>query len=339
MGEQFMRAWCLESRIGPPGLSLREVPDPVPAADEFLIEIEGSALNRADLLQTKGLYPAPEAEHEIPGLEFVGRILEIGAEAQLNFDSGPSVKTGDRVVGLVAAGAWAERIAVPGALLVPLPEDAAAGARGGIAECALTVFDALRLQGELSAGQDVLVHAGSSGIGTAALRIVHEYGARFLTTASSRKCGALRELGADLVVDYESSEFAEAVLEFTEGRGVDLILDTLGGEALGANLRCLKPRGTIVTIGLLAGARGDLDLGRLMMKRATLKGSVLRSRGIEEKAALVASFRRELGLAFAAGRLDPVVDSRFSFLHLPQGLERLRRRKHLGKILIDLESS
>lgn len=333
-----MRAWCLEDRIGPKGLSLKEIPDPEPSGGEFLLRIEGTALNRADLLQTKGLYAAPEAVHEIPGLEFVGTILEAGPSASLRTEDGRALGPGDRVIGLVAEGAWAERIAVSGDLLIPWPEEQPSADAGGIAECALTVFDALRRQGDLRRGQTVLVHAGSSGIGTMAQRIVAHYGARILTTCSSAKVEAVRAWGADLVVDYGQQDFAEEVRAFTEGAGVDLILDTLGGGALDANLRSLRSGGLMVTIGLLSGLRGELDLGRLLTRRLRLRGSVLRSRRHDEKAALVADFRREMSGALAAGTLSPCVDTRFAFEDIPDALHRLHQRAHVGKILIDLET-
>ncbi|MEZ6196844.1 MAG: NAD(P)H-quinone oxidoreductase [Planctomycetota bacterium] len=327
-----MRAWRLEDRSGPTGLSLSELPDPVPGPRDCLVEIAATALNRADLLQTRGHYPGHDEPAAVPGLEFSGRVLEVGSEVTR---FGP----GDAVIGLVAEGAWAERIAVREELLLALPPAADLVAAGGIAETALTVHDALRRQGGLGPGRTALVHAGSSGIGSAAPAIARELGARIALTVSTRKRELVATRGADLLIDYETEDVPARVREWTEGRGVDVVLDTLGGGALADNQRCLAHRGTMVVIGLLAGARGELDLGRLLTGRQHLIGSVLRSRSLEEKAALVAEFEAELGGALRAGRLAPLVDSVLPFARLPEGLERMRRREHCGKIVVDVAGS
>lgn len=318
-----MQAHVIESHDGPRGLVLSEVPDPVPEPGQLLVEIEAVALNRADLLQCHGKYPGPPMDHEIPGLEFSGVVRSETA--------GSDLASGDRVMGLVSGGAFAERIAVRPELLLRLPDrlDAVSGA--AVPEAHLTAYDALVLQAGLREGAQVLVHAVASGVGLAALQIAGEVGARVAGTCSAGKVARVQELGAELVVD-RAEEFVAPVREWAPN-GVAAILDLVGGQNVDAGLRMLASQGTIVVLGLLAGRHANVDLARLLARRARLMGSVLRGRTLAEKADLVASFQSALGPALAAGRLAPVIDSVLPFAELGKGLERMAANANVGKIV------
>lgn len=324
-----MRAVVLESYGGPEVLTIRDVPDPVPGPEEVLVQVHSTALNRADLMQRMGFYPGPNMEHEIPGMEFAGVIIAVG-------DRVTERGVGDEVMGIVGGGAYAEKLTVHERQTMSIPTSVGLADAAAIPEVWITAFDALVAQGGLTSGRSALVHAGASGVGTAAIQIAKGVGARIAVTASSGKVQACRDLGADLVVDYTSEDFVEKVREFTGGVGVDVILDVIGGDCLGRNLKCVKSKGAIVQVGAMGSGTAEIDLMRLLVGRARLIGTVLRARPIDEKVAITQRFVAEMLPLFDSGDLKPVIDSRYPLDDIAAAHEHMAANANIGKILIDL---
>ncbi len=327
-----MRAIVLEDHGGPEVLTLRDVPDPEPGPEEVVVDVVATALNRADLLQRRGAYPepGPPRDHEIPGMELAGRVVARGRRAT-------AWSTGDEVMGIVGGGAYAERIAVHERQLLPIPRTVAVADAAAIPEVWITAFDALVAQGRLTSGRWALVHAGASGVGTAAIQIARAIGARVLVTTSTAKVAACRDLGADLVVDYTAGEdFVAAARVATEGHGVDVVLDVVGGDYLAGNVQALRTGGTIVQVGVMGGGRATFDLAALLPKRATVVGTVLRARPLEEKIAITGRFGREVLPLFDDGRLRPVIDRRYPLDAIADAHRYMETNANVGKILIDV---
>jgi len=290
-----MRAVVLHEYGGPDVLTLEEVADPVPGPDEVLIDIAATALNRADLLQRKGLYPDPRrAQPEILGLEFAGVVAAIGPRVRL-------WKPGDRVMGIEAGGAYAEKIAVHERQLLAVPENLELADAAAIPEVFLTAWDALVVQGGLTSGRWALVHAGASGVGTAAIQIAKAIGANIAVTCSPGKAELCLSLGADLVLKRSPHDWlVDALASMPDG--FSTILDVVGGEEIDRNLQVVAQRGTIVQVGLMAGGSVQVNASLLMSKRAHWVGTMLRSRPIEEKVALTRRFAAEMLPLFDDGR-------------------------------------
>ena len=324
-----MRAVVIESHGGPEVLAVRDVPDPVPGPDEVVVAVRSAALNRADLLKRRGFYPGPAMDHEIPGLELAGTVMARGARVT-------SWQDGDAVMGIVAGGAQAERIAVHERQLLPVPEALDLADAGAVPEVFLTAWDALVVQGGLTSGRTALVHAGASGVGTAAIQLAKALGADVVVTASAGKLEACRSLGADAAVDYATEDFVEVCRQVTDGRGVDVVLDVIGGDYLDRNVAALATGGTIVQVGVMGGGTTALNLGMLLPKRATLRGTVLRSRPIEEKLAVTQRFGREVLPLLADGRLRPVIDRRFALEDVAAAHEVMEANANVGKLVLDV---
>jgi putative PIG3 family NAD(P)H quinone oxidoreductase len=325
-----MRAVVLSEHGGPEVLELAEVDDPVPGPEEVVVAVASTALNRADLLQRMGLYPepGPPRAHEIPGMELAGRVAAVG-------DRVTAWSVGDAVMGIVSGGSYAEQVAVHERQLVPVPDAVPLADAGAIPEVFLTAWDALVLQGGLTAGRWALVHAGASGVGTAAIGLCGALGASVIVTTSTAKVAACRKLGADVVVDYSAGEdFVEAAREATDGRGVDAVLDVIGGDYVDRNVAALRTGGTIVQVGVMGGGRAEVNIGALLPKRATLVGTVLRPRPLEEKVALTQRFGREVLPWFASGELRPIVDSRFALADVADAHRRMESNANIGKIVL-----
>lgn len=324
-----MRAVTISKYGGPEVLALSEVPEPSPGPDEILVAVRATALNRADLLQRMGFYPGPTAEHEIPGMEFAGTVVGLGervVEAEL----------GDEVMGIVGGAAYAERLVVNERQTMPIPGSVALPDAAAIPEVWITAFDALVVQGGLTSGRAALVHAGASGVGTAAVQICKALGARVAVTCSAGKVERCRALGADLVIDYGVEDYVEAVMDLTAGKGVDVILDVVGGDYLARNVAAVAERGRIVQVGVMGGGDAGIPLGALMSKRAALIGTVLRARPLEEKIAISRSFATEILPLFDSGVLHPVIDRRFTLEQIADAHRYMESNANVGKILIDL---
>lgn len=324
-----MRAVVLFDHGGPEVLNLTEVPDPEPGPEEVLVEIVATALNRADLLQRRGFYPGPPMDHEIPGMELSGRVVAGGARAR-------AWNPGDQVMGIVGGGAYAEQIAVHERQLMPVPVTVELGDAAAIPEVFITAWDALVRQGGLTSGRVALVHAGGSGVGTAAIQIAKALGASVIVTASTGKVDRCRELGADVVVDYTADDYVEAARSHTGGRGVDVVLDVVGGDYLARNLDALAVGGRIVQVGVMGDAKATFPLGALLPKRATLVGTVLRARPIEEKIAVTQQFRAEMLPLFETGALAPVIDSRYPLDQIADAHRHMESNANVGKIVVEL---
>jgi putative PIG3 family NAD(P)H quinone oxidoreductase len=324
-----MRAVVLESYGGPEVLALGDVPDPVPGPEEVVVGIVATALNRADLLQRRGLYPGPATAHEIPGLELAGRVVARGERVT-------AWNLGDAVMGIVGGGGYAERIAVHERQLLPVPASVPLRDASAIPEVWITAHDALVTQGGLTSGRVALVHAGASGVGTAAIQIVRAMGASIVVTTSAAKVDACLALGADRVVDYATHDFVAAAHELTAGRGVDVVLDVIGGDYVDRNIDAVAVGGRIVQVGVMGGGVTPVNVGKLLPRRAALIGTVLRARPIEEKIAATRRFAHEVLPLFDAGLVRPVIDSRFPLEAVAEAHERMEANANVGKILLEV---
>jgi NADPH2:quinone reductase len=323
-----MRAVVLTSHGGPEVLGLSTVSDPVPAPDEILVTVAATALNRADILQRKGFYPNPfPTEHDIPGMEFSGTVAKVGERVS-------AWRVGDQVMGIVAGGAYAEKLVIHERQAMRIPLGMSLVDAAAIPEVFITAWDALVLQGGLTSGRWALVHAVASGVGTASIQICRAIGASVIGTCSSAKVQQVRALGADVVVDYTQDDFVAAAREVTEGRGVDVVLDSVGGDYLDRNVAALAVQGRIVQIGVMAGGAGSFNLGALLPKRAALIGTVLRARPLEEKIAISRRFAHEILPLFDSGILRPVVDRRFTLDEIAEAHAYLESNANVGKVLV-----
>lgn len=322
-----MRAVVLERYGGPEVLTIRDVPEPVPGPDEVVVEVVSTALNRADLLQRMGRYRGPAMAHEIPGLELAGRVVAAG-------DRATRWSAGDVVMGIVGGGAHAERAAVHERQLVPVPDGVPLADAGAIPEAFLTAWDAMVLQGGLAPGGSVLVHAGASGVGTAAIQYAKGIGGRVVATASARKLDACRAMGADLAVDRDGGDVLGAVAELTGGEGVDVVLDLVGGEKLPADVEAVRSLGRIVVVGLVAGSSSSAPLGLLLAKRVSVIGTVLRARPLEEKLAVTQRFAREVLPFLVTGACRPVIDSRYAFDDIAGAHRHMESNANVGKLVL-----
>ena len=325
-----MRAVVLHSHGGPEVLTIEEVPDPEPGPEEVLVEIRSTAVNRADLLQRMGFYPNPFPEAlEIPGLELAGIVRAIGERVRL-------WHLGDEVMAITGGGGYAERAVIHERQLMAVPGSISVTDAGAIPEVFITAWDALVVQGGLTSGRWALVHAGASGVGTAAIQLVKALGGRVVVTCSGGKVDACRALGADVVVDYGSEDFVSAVADATDGRGVDVVLDVIGGDYVNRNVRSCRVGGHIVQVGVMGGGSTMVDVGALLPKRLRLTGTVLRARPIEEKIAVSRRFASEVLPLFEDGRLRPVIDSRYPLAQIADAHVRMAENVNVGKIVIDV---
>ncbi len=324
-----MLAVVLTSYGEPDVLTLTDVPEPRPGPEDIVVDVVTTALNRADLLQRRGLYPGPKADHEIPGMEFSGRVGAVG-------DAVAAWSVGDEVMGIVGGGAYAERLAIHERQALPVPSSVPVADAAAIPEVFLTAFDALVVQGGLTSGRWALVHAGASGVGTAAIQIAKAIGARVAVTASKGKHDRCLELGADLVIDYRTESFADVVADATGGAGVDVVLDVVGGEYTIENISSLRIGGRLIQVGVMGRQKVELPLGMLLPKRASIIGTVLRARPVEEKIALTQRVRAELLPLFDQGLLAPVIDSRFALADIAEAHRHMESNANIGKILVDV---
>ena len=324
-----MRAVVLRSHGGPESLTIEDIDDPHGGPEDVVVRVRATALNRADLLQTMGMYPNPRpAAFEIPGLEFAGTVDSVGDRVTM-------WKTGDEVMGIEAGGAYAEKIVTHERQLMRVPSTVGVADAAAIPEVFLTAWDALVLQGGLTSGRWALVHAGASGVGTASIQIAKAIGARIAVTCSSGKMELCRSLGADLVLERSPSNWlAEATAAVPDG--FDTILDVIGGEEIDRNLQSVAVRGRIVQVGLMAGGNVPVNVGMLMGRRATWIGTTLRVRPIEEKVAVTRRFAAEMLPLFDSGVLKPVIDSRYPFDEIAEAHRHMIANANAGKIMIDI---
>jgi putative PIG3 family NAD(P)H quinone oxidoreductase len=324
-----MRAVVITGYGGPEVLQVMEVPEPLPGPGEVLVEVVSSALNRADLLQRMGLYPGPQMEHEVPGLEFAGRVSAVG-EGVTRWSEG------NEVMGITGGAAHAERLVVHADQAVRVPVGTPLEMAGALPEVFITAWDALVLQGGLREGGTALVHAGASGVGTAAIQLCGMLGATVVVTASAGKVARCLELGADRAVDYASQDWVSVVAEATDGRGADVVLDVIGGDYLDRNADALAVGGTIMQVGLMGGGKATFGLGKLLSKRARLVGTTLRARSLEEKVALSRAFEDRVVPGFEDGNLQVVVDRRYPLADIAEAHAYMETNASVGKIALDV---
>ena len=323
-----MRAVVLTRHGGPEVLEVCRIDDPVHGPEEVLVDVVATALNRADLLQRMGMYPNPFPEGpEVPGLEFAGVVSAVGARVR-------SHAVGDRVMGIVNGGAYAEKLAVHERQVMPVPVGMSLTDAAAIPEVFITAWDALVVQGGLTSGRWALVHAGASGVGTAAIQICKTIGARVAVTCSTSKVATCLELGADLVVDYTSQDFVTEVAAATGARGVDVVLDVIGGDYVERNVAVLAVKGRIIQVGVMAGKPVPFNVGALLAKRASITGTVLRARPLEEKIAITQQFAAEMLPLFEQGRLRPVVDSTYQLAEVAEAHRHMAANANAGKIVV-----
>ena len=324
-----MRAVVLTEYGDPDVLTLTDVPDPTYGPEDVLVDVRTTALNRADLLQRRGLYPGPPTDHEVPGMEFSGAVSAVGSAVS-------DWQVGDEVMGIVSGGAYAERLAVNQRQVLRVPSSVTLEDAAAIPEVFLTAFDAMVVQGGLASGRWALVHAGGSGVGTAAIQIAKAMGARIAVTASAGKIARCLELGADAAIDYRSESFADRVAELTEGRGVDVVIDVIGGEYTIDNIKSLRVGGRLIQVGVMGKQKVELPLGMLLPKRVALIGTVLRARPLEEKAALTQRVAAELLPLFDNSQLRPIIDSRYTIGEIAAAHAYMETNANFGKILVDV---
>lgn len=325
-----MRAITAPDPGGPEALRLGEVADPQPGPGDLLVDVAATAVNRADVLQRTGHYPPPPGASDVLGLELSGRVAAVS-------DAVTGWAVGDRVCAVVAAGGYAERAIVPAATALPVPEGLDLVEAAAVPEVFSTAHDNVFTRGRLTAGETLLVHGGSSGVGTAATQLATRAGARVLVTAGSAdKLDACAALGADAGINYRDEDWVARVAALTDGRGVDVVCDIIGADYLDSNLRSLATEGRLVIIGLMGGPKAEINLGRLLVNRLSVVASTLRARSVAEKAAVAARLRADVWPGFADGSLRPVVDRVYSWEDAPDAHARMESSAHIGKIVLQV---
>ena len=324
-----MRAVLCDGAGGPEVLTIGTCPKPLPGPGQLLVRVKACALNRADLLQRMGRYPPPPGEPEILGLELAGDVELTGEGVEI-------FTPGDKVFGLVGGGAYAEFALLDARMAVPMPNGWSYLDATAVPEVFFTAAETLFTVGGLAAGETVLIHAGGSGVGTAAIQLAQFRGARaFVTAGSDEKIQRCVELGAAAGINYKTENFADRVQTLTDGGGVDLIEDFIGAENLERNLACLRPRGRLVLIAMMGGAKAELDLGIILRKRLRVAGFVLRPQSLPEKRAITERFQQHWLPALTSGDLRPVIDRTYPIAEVAAAHEWMGQNRNFGKILLD----
>ncbi|GAB4574025.1 MAG: NAD(P)H-quinone oxidoreductase [Rhodothalassiaceae bacterium] len=327
-----MKAAIFDGKGGPDVIRLVERPDPEPGPGEVLISVVAAGINRPDVAQREGRYPPPPGASDIPGLEVSGHVLALGPGVT-------GFAPGDAVCALVTGGGYAERVVAPVATVLPAPKSLPLAHAAGLPETVFTVWSNLFDRGALAPHEWALVHGGSSGIGSMAIQIARAFDAHIIVTAGSEaKCAFCLGLGADAAINYRERDFVAEIEALTGGRGVDVVLDMVGGDYVPRNIACLAPDGRHVSIAFLRGAETKLSLASVMMKRLTLTGSTLRARPLDFKAALAESVREFVWPLIGDGRIAPVIDSRFPLEEAANAHRHMDSGQHMGKILLDISA-
>jgi putative PIG3 family NAD(P)H quinone oxidoreductase len=323
-----MRAVIASEPGGPEVLAVSELPDLTPGEGEVVIDVAGTAVNRADTLQRRGNYPPPPGASEVIGMECSGTVRALG----------PGVDgwaVGDEVCALLAGGGYAEQVVVPAGQVMPVPAGVDLVTAGALPEVACTVWSNVFMLAGLQPGETLLVHGGAGGIGTMAIQVAHALGARVLATAgSAEKLELCRSLGADVTIDYKEQDFVTEVKAATEGAGADVILDNMGASYLGRNVDALATEGRLVIIGMQGGVKGELDIGKLLRKRGAVIATGLRGRPVAEKAAICASVVEHVWPLVAEGRVRPVVHTTLPLDRAGEAHRMMEAGEHTGKIVL-----
>ena len=328
-----MKAIVITEPGGPEVLQLQDVPEPTPGPEDLLVRVRAAGLNRADLLQRTGGYPqpGPKPSHDIPGMEFAGEVLAMGDRVQ-------GFAVGDRVMGLLAGGAYSQQVVTHFRLAMKVPANLSWEEAGATPEVYITAHDALRQCG-LVAGESVLLHAAGSGVGVAAIQIAAMMGATPVigTAGSAEKLAQAAALGLDVGINYREQDFAEETLKATNGRGVDVILDVIGADYWDRNMRALAPQGRMILVGLMGGNSTNANIGVLLQKRASVRGTTLRGRPLEEKGATTRAFEKSVLPHIANGRIKVVVDRVFPLAEAASAHEYMGTNQNFGKIVLAVE--
>ena len=325
-----MQAVIFDASGGPEILKVGHVADPVPGADQILVRVRATALNRADTLQRQGLYPPPPGESDVLGLELAGEVEAVGSAVR-------DVHVGDRVFGLVGGGGYAEKAVLDARMAMPMPAGWSFAAAAAVPEVFFTAQETLFTLAELRPGETVLIHAGASGVGTAGIQMARETGANVLVTAgSAEKIARCVELGATAGCNYKERGFADWVHERTDGRGVDVIEDFIGAAYWDDNLKSLAVGGRLVLVGFMGGTKAQTNLGLILMKRLRIFGSVLRSRPLADKIDITRRFQADWLPLLEAGRIKPIIDRRFSLHEAADAHRYMEANKNVGKIILDV---
>lgn len=327
-----MKAVVIKEYGGPEVLEVAESTEPVPEPGQVLVRVRAAGLNRADLLQRSGLYPqpGPQQADEVPGLEFAGEVVALA-------DGVEGLAEGDRVMGILAGRGHAEYVTTQASLTVKVPAELSWTQAAAVPEAFITANDGLE-QCRTADGETVLVHAVGSGVGLAAVQVARLYGAHavFGTARSADKLERASQFDLDAAINTQEEDFAERVAELTAKEGADVILDLVGASFLGQNIRAAAVKGRIVTIGLVGGLKAELNLGPVVAKRLELRGTVLRSRSLEEKTAATRSFATRVLPALESGQVVPVVDSVYPMAEVSEAHERMEANANFGKIILDM---
>jgi len=313
---------------GPEVLVVTERDEPVAGPDEVLIKVAAAGVNRPDCLQRQGNYAPPPGVTDIPGLEVAGEVVAVGDGVQ-------GWHVGDPVSALVAGGGYAEYVAAPVPQCLPIPDGLTATEAAALPETFFTVWTNVFERGRLKAGETLLVHGGSSGIGTTAIQLADRLGARVMATAgSAEKCAACLELGAARAVNYRDEDFVEAAKGFTDGKGIDVILDMVGGDYIQRNIKALATEGRLVNIAFLQGSKAEINLLPVMLKRLTLTGSTLRPQSVRRKGEIATAIKEKVWPLIAEGRIKPVIHTTFSLDEAAEAHRLMESSKHIGKIVL-----
>ena len=325
-----MKAVVVKKTDGQPKLIWQDVPDVNHGPDEVLVDIKATAVNRADLLQARGDYPPPNGASEILGLEMCGVIAAVGESAE-------GWRVGDRVLGLLSGGGYAERVAVHPEMLIRLPDSWSFTDGAAIPEVWLTAFSNLFLEGGLQAGEKVMIHAGGSGVGTAAIQLTRAAAAMvYVTAGTAAKLDKCQALGASLAVNYKSQDFYQEVMRITDGHGIDLILDPVGAAYLSRNLDLLRVNGRLVSIGLMGGHAAEINMGTILGKSLRIIGTRLRARPLTEKIQITREFKQRFWPMLEDGRLEPVIDRVFPIEDAQAAHGLVRQNINIGKVILEI---
>jgi len=323
-----MKAIVFENPGAEDVLKIGDAPSPSLGSADLRIRVRATAVNRADLLQRQGMYPPPPGASPILGLECAGEVIEVG-------DAVTGWKVGERAMALLPGGGYAEEAVVHHGSAMHMPPALSFEEAGALPEVFLTAFLNIFMLGEIKSGGAALVHGGGSGVGTASITLLKAAGMRALVTAGSdEKCQRCRAHGADIAINYRDDDFAAKVREATDGRGVDVVLDSIGGKYLASNLDCLAIDGRLVIIGLLGGAKADINLAALLLRRLRVIGSTLRTRSVQDKAEVVSRFIERFGGALGAGRIKPVIDRVFPLEQAAEAHRLVQSSAHFGKVVL-----
>lgn len=326
---QTMRQVRFAGAGGPEVVQLETAPAPRPGPGQVLVRVAAAGVNRPDCLQRAGNYPPPPGATDVPGLEIAGRVVALGEGVD-------SLRLGEEVCALVISGGYAEYCVAEAPICLPVPKPLSLVAAGGLPENYYTVYDNVFTRGRLTAGETILIHGGSSGIGSTAIQLAAQRGARvFATAGSPEKCAFCRMLGAEAAIDYRSNDFVEEVRRLTGGKGVDVILDMVGGAYVTRNLSVLAIEGRLIQIAFLQPSRVDIDLMPIMLKRLTFTGSTLRARSVALKTAIAKRLRSEVWPLLEAGTVRPVIHATFPLERAREAHELMESSAHLGKIMLE----